>query len=59
MSLDTQEERARFQAFLNQNTVTHIAYRGEGLFREVLIVFVRGKAARRINSKNGENSARP
>jgi len=48
MSLDTQEERAQFQAFLNQNTVTHIAYRGEGLFREVLVVFVCGKAARKV-----------
>ncbi|MGC9326879.1 MAG: hypothetical protein ACP5I1_04535 [Candidatus Hinthialibacter sp.] len=45
--LDTSDERQKFQDFLNKHTVAHIAYRGEDPFREALVVYFTGKAARK------------
>ncbi|MBN2326284.1 MAG: hypothetical protein JXR73_03955 [Candidatus Omnitrophica bacterium] len=45
--LDTSDERQKFQTFLNQHTVAHISYRGEDPFREALVVYFTGKAAKK------------
>ena len=45
--LDTLKERERFQTFLNENTVVHVSYRGDDAFREVMAVYLTGKAAKR------------
>jgi len=47
--LDTAEEQMQFQQFLNQEIVVHISYRGEELFREVLVVYLTGKSVRKWN----------
>lgn len=45
--LDTPRERERFQHFLNDHTVVHVSYRGDDMFREVLVVYMTGKTANR------------
>ena len=38
-SVDTEEERARFQEFVNENEVQHISYTGNGDLRAVMVLF--------------------
>lgn len=52
--IDTPKEREEFQNFLNEHTIIHISYRGEDLFREVLVIYLTGKAARKSSLKESE-----
>lgn len=45
--LDTNKERERFQLFVNENPVNHIAYRSDNLFKEALVIYLTGKPARK------------
>lgn len=45
--IDTPKEREQFQDFLNEHTVIHVSYSGEDLFREVLVIYLTGKAAKK------------
>lgn len=41
--LDTRAEQAYFQNFMNDHCVVHLSYRGEGYFREVMVVYIQGR----------------
>lgn len=47
-SLDTDEERSEFQNFLNRSTIIHISYRGDDLFREVLVIYQTGRSGKKL-----------
>ncbi|MBD3266946.1 hypothetical protein GF373_09775 [bacterium] len=44
LPLDTEQERAQFQQFANEHPIVHVSYRGEEMFREVLVIYLTGKS---------------
>lgn len=50
--LDTLAERSAFQDFINQVPITYIAYRGDALFREALVLYRTGKTKKRLPAES-------
>jgi len=48
--LDTNHEQQIFQEFLNNETVLHLSYRGDDIFREVMVVYLTGKAKNTVQN---------